>query len=146
MDIEIREILASDIDDICYLINNELGYTDVKVKELSLRIEKMKGDGSYFIFVAVTDGRVVGYIGARTMIGFEMDGTGAAIIALAVAKEYQNKGIGSALVKHTETFLKEKIPDLIVFVVNSGLHRSGAHLFYEHNGYVKKTFGFEKRI
>lgn len=94
------------------------------------------------IFVACDGDDVVGFIGCVTYLAFELDNEGMKIIALAVSKEYRGKGIGSKLIKTAED--RAKINDIGVILVNSGLQREKAHIFYENKGYRKKSYGFIK--
>lgn len=140
----IREVCSADYPAVCSLINNELGYPDVDITNLSSRIELMNQDDNYRAFVALLDERVVGFIGTVQGIAFEMNGFYMRIIALAVSHEHQNKGIGSSLLRHVEDYASTK--GITAFAVNSGLQRLNTHIFYEHNGYIKKSYGFGKDI
>ena len=141
---EIREICESDFSAICSLINNELGYPEVNLDGLITRIELMNQDENYNTFVALLNNKIVGFIGTFQGIAFESNGFYIRIIALAVSKENQNKGIGRSLVKHVENYAKEK--GITAFALNSGLQRLNTHIFYENNGYIKKSYGFSKDI
>jgi len=66
------------------------------------------------------------------------------IIALAASKEHQNQGIGSALLKYAEDFAVSR--GVTAFALSSGLKRLEAHMFYERNGYDKRSYGFGKDI
>ena len=141
---QIREAQHSDYSEICSLINDELGYPNVTVEELTLRIEMMNQDKNYLTFVALIDDKIVGFIGACQGITFEANSRLMRVIALAVSKYYQNKGIGSSLLKHIELLADSK--GISVLTLNSGFKRLDAHAFYEHNGYLKKSYGFSKNI
>ena len=139
---QIREAQKGDYSAICALINNELGDPDVRLDELAARMEIMDRDQNYRTFVALLDGKIVGFIGTVQGIAFEVNGGYLRIMALAVAKEYQRGGIGGALLTHAETFAAAR--GITAFALNSGLRRLDAHLFYERNGYQKKSYGFGK--
>ena len=140
----IREANQDDYRDICSLINNELGYPNVEINDLTSRTEMMNNDKNYRTFVALSDNKVVGFIGTVQGIAFETNGGFIRIIALAVSKKHQNKGIGSYLLKHVEKFAGSI--GISAFALNSGFKRLETHAFYEHNGYVKKSYGFSKDI
>jgi len=144
INIQIREAKKDDYTGICLLINKELGYPDVNIDELSFRMEKMNQDDNYHTFVALLDGKIVGFIGTVQGIAFEINSGFIRIIALAISREYQNKGIGSSLLKHVENFAILK--GITAFALNSGMKRMDAHMFYERNGYEKKSYGFGKDI
>ena len=124
------------------MINNELGYPDVNIEDLSLRISLMNQDKNYRTFVALFDEKVIAFIGTVKGIAFEMNGQYLRIIALAVSKDHQNKGVGRSLLNHVEKYANAG--GITAFAVNSGLQRHNTHIFYEKNGYVKKSYGFGK--
>lgn len=138
-----REFDRDDICGICELINCELGYS-VAVDDLALRIKQMRDDKHYCIFVAENNNEVIAFIGMYIGLAFEYSGKIARIIALAVKKEYQRKGIGAKLLQTAESYLKENYVELIA--VNSGLHRIEAHRFYEKQGFYKKGYRFAKAV
>ena len=82
--------------------------------------------------------------GAVTFLAFEIEGEAAKVIALAVSGEYRRRGIGAGLLHAVETKCREA--GISVILVNSGLPRTGAHAFYEAQGYRKKSYGFTKSI
>lgn len=144
MNVEIREIQNDDCSAVCSLINSELGYPDVSERELSHRLNLMRKQGNHFVFIAAVNSEVVGFIGVVREIAFEFDGDYLRITALAVSKNYQGKGVGSALLERIEELAKENKISLIA--LNSGLNRLESHKFYENSGYSKKSYGFTKRI
>jgi len=144
MNINIREACSDDYISICSLVNNELGYPNVNIDDLTSRIELMNQDENYRTFVALLDDNVVGFIGMVQEIAFEISGSYMRINAFAVSKEHQNKGIGRALLKFAEDYANEK--GITVFTLNIGFQRLNTHIFYERNGYIKKSFGFWKGV
>ena len=53
-------------------------------------------------------------------------------------------GIGKRLLEHMENYAKDK--GISSIVLNSGVQRTAAHAFYQHNGYDKGSWCFSKRI
>ena len=144
MNLQIRKATQDDYSDICALVNHELGYPDVDVRELSARLDMMAQDSNYCTFVALLDDKVAGFIGTAQGITFEANSGQMRIIALAVSGDYHKKGIGSALLKHAEAYAQSK--GVTWLALNSGFRRVEAHMFYENNGYIKKQYGFSKYI
>lgn len=138
-----REYADQDISEVRDILENDLGYS-CEVHKLKIRIGEMLRRGNYKIFVACDGDRVVGFVGCVSYLAFELDGEGMKIIALAVSGEYRRQGIGTALLKTAENWAKES--GIEVILLNSGLQRTEAHMFYEAQGYFKKSFGFIKRI
>ena len=144
MSITIREANESDILDILSLVNNELGYPEVTLDELSSRIKRMNHAGNYHIYVAVISDHVVGFIAIAQEIAIEIQTDFIRIKAMAVSASYQSKGVGSSLLRHIERIASEK--DIELFTLSSSFHRLDAHRFYEHNGYNKTSFTFQKGV
>ncbi len=146
MQVIIREATENDYEVIGQLIINELGYSEIDFAQLYNRLKRMSVDrnSTYTMFVAVSEETVIGFVGICRLIAFEAEGDYFRIIALAVSEKYQNQGVGTALLKHIETFaLWNNISGI---GLNSGLQRDSAHKFYECNGYRKKSFGFSKTL
>lgn len=139
----ISDCKRENISGIYELLKNELG-KNVSVETLENRIDKMLCDSNYKIFVAETDNKTIGFIGVHFGLAFEIDGKVMRIIALAVKEEYQNKGIGTVLVKTAEEYAMGN--DVTVIGVNSGLQRLPAHSFYEKQGFYRKGYSFIKSL
>ena len=138
-----RKYENNDISDIRDILEKDLGY-NCEIEKLNIRIQEMLSRGNYQIFVACDNDKVVGFIGCVNYLAFELENEGMKIIALAVSKEYRRKGIGTELLKTSEQWAKEN--NIEVILLNSGLQRKDAHIFYESQGYFKKSYGFIKRI
>ena len=138
-----REFERDDICGICALINCEIGY-NVAENDLALRIKQMQADKNYCIFVAENNNEVIAFIGVHISLAFEYSGKIARIVALAVKKEYQNKGIGKSLIQKAQNYSAEN--GISIIMLNSGLNRIGAHHFYEKQGFYKKGYSFAKTV
>lgn len=144
MQIFIENAGVSDYSCIGGLIRKELGYTELDLEQLRIRMEQMLSDSNYAAFIARCDGAVVGFIGLCKGITFETEGEYMRIIALAVESGHQNKGIGKMLLSKAVQYAHEN--KLHHISVSSGLQRTAAHAFYETNGFVKKGYSFKKTI
>ena len=140
---EVREFVQKDLQEICGLIRNELGYP-VSISDLADRIAQMQDDGNYRILVACVDESIVGFIGFYLGLAFEIAGRVMCIIALAVSERHQGCGIGTALVQRAENLGKSHQATAIL--VSSGISRSAAHTFYERQGFKKKGYSFIKQV
>jgi GNAT superfamily N-acetyltransferase len=142
MEVLIREIEVNDYSEVISLWINVLGSCKVNFENFSITIDKMNQDGNYKTFVALFENKVVGFITSiqALSVGFEIGYLH--IQGLAVQKELQNKGIGTKLLKYVEDYSKEKGFSSIILC--SGFKRKDAHAFYEHNGYDKDSYCFDK--
>jgi GNAT superfamily N-acetyltransferase len=68
----------------------------------------------------------------------------AQIMALAVASARQRGGVGRMLIEAAEAMLIQR--GARVLVVTSGNHRTGAHVFYEKNGYTLTGRRYKKSL
>ncbi len=139
----IRDYSKSDIADVCDLMKNSLDY-DVAPDALSSRIGQMQSHGEYKILIAEDNGSVLGFIGLHLGHAFEISGKVMRVIALAVRRDCQGKGIGTMLVAESEKYAKEN--GVTVIGVNSGLKRELAHKFYEKQGFSRKGYSFTKQV
>jgi len=144
MQLTLREAVPDDYRAIHSLIANELGYNQTDFSKLCARLDLMNADNNLLTIVAVVEEKVVGFVGLCKGIAYNIDGEYMQVSALAVEKALQNKGIGSRLMKWAESYASNNGIENIV--LTSRLHRTGAHAFYERNGYVIKSYGFKKDL
>jgi GNAT superfamily N-acetyltransferase len=98
------------------------------------------GDVSTALFVAETDGTVVGYVSGYRHVTFYANGYVAWIDEIFVAADLREKGIGKSLMK---TFERWAMDGDCVLV---GLATAGAAGFYERLGYASKAAYFKKYV
>lgn len=140
---EIREIHHQDYSKIHSLIINEMGHDEVTFDELSERLNLIRSDKSYFLNVAINEKEIIGFISAIKSIGC-IDGTSIEVCCLVVSQSYQKQGVGGALLGCIENIgLSEGITQ---FSLASGLHRKGAHAFFENRNYEKGGYAFYKGL
>ena len=144
MEISIRTLEISDYEAVQDLISKELGCNNLNKDDTLKRLDAIRNRKDYQTFVAVYNNIVIGFIGLYRGIAFNIDREYLQIIALAVNKEYQNKGVGTQLLNKAEKYAQNE--KIFSIGLNSGLHREKAHIFYEHRGYVKKSYSFQKSL
>lgn len=144
MELLIRECKPKDFYFIGQLIKNELGYKELDMNQFQKRILILNNDADYITFVAVSNNELVGFAGVQKGIAYEFDGVYFRVIALAIKRDYQRKGVGTQLLQYIEMFAEEQHSAAIS--LNSGLSRIAAHSFYEKNGYEKKGYSFTKKL
>jgi len=140
----IRTIEENDYKGIADIVRNDLGYENSSDENVMIRLNSIREHKEYIAFVAINEEIVVGFIGLIRENAYEFDGEYLRVAALAVKKEYQDKGIGSKLLEKAEEYAKEI--KAVIIVLNSGLQRESTHKFYERRGYVKKGYSFKKII
>jgi GNAT superfamily N-acetyltransferase len=144
MEIKIREIVANDYTEVVFLWNDVLEIRNVNDENFRVTTEKMNEDGNYKTFVALFENDVVGFVTIVQALSIGVSIGYLHIQALAVKKEFQHCGVGTKLLRHTENYAKEL--GISSIILCSGFKRTGAHAFYENNGYHKDSYCFDKII
>ncbi|MEC0124575.1 GNAT family N-acetyltransferase [Paenibacillus pabuli] len=144
MEIKIREIVANDYTEVVFLWNDVLEIRNVNDENFRVTIEKMNEDGNYKTFVALFENDVVGFVTIVQALSVGVTIGYLHIQALAVKKEFQHRGVGTKLLRYTEKYAKEL--GISSIILCSGFKRIDAHAFYEHNGYEKDSYCFDKII
>ena len=133
MEVKIRKVEIGDADEIRDISAEGLGYSC----DLAHVQKKIAGlnEARETVFVAVTDGDVIGYIHIERydVLYFE---TMANVLGLSVFKAYHKMGVGKALLFAAEDWARQN--NIKMMRLNSGMNRTDAHGFYEHFGYVSE--------
>jgi|SRR4051794_3691289 N-acetylglutamate synthase-like GNAT family acetyltransferase len=128
----IRHATGADIEAIINLVK-QLGY-DLSREHASANLhmyEKVQG----FIFVAVKNEKVTGFISGAFIPLFHSHEMMFRITALCVDEKERGHGIGKTLVERIEEVCRKK--ECNYLEVTSGKHRKeNAHIFYESIGYT----------
>jgi GNAT superfamily N-acetyltransferase len=139
---DIRSAAIEDAGAVARLIT-ELGYPTA-VDAMTDRLASILTDTNHATFVADTGAAVVGMAGASLARYYEKDGVYARLLVLVVSSASQGLGIGSQLVEAVELWAGSKRAREVL--VNTALHRAGAHAFYERRGYSRTGFRFVKQL
>ena len=99
MEVKIDEINVSDYVCISEL-SGELGYV-VDPEMIRDHLKLIKKDNRHYIFKAIYDHKVVGYIHGYVSIGL-MSTPYLEIVGLIVTDTFRNRGIGKMLIDHLE--------------------------------------------
>lgn len=105
MKIIIRECVMCDYVDIALLNENEMGY-DYPVEDTKKRLDQLFNDCNHKIYVAVFNGKVVGYVHANNydlLYGPHLKN----IMGLAVSGGFRKNGIGKMLLTEVEKWAKK---------------------------------------
>jgi ribosomal protein S18 acetylase RimI-like enzyme len=127
--ITVRKANISDSNSLVAL-SKQLGY-ETNEDFLIKRFETLK-NRQQEVIVAEINNLVVGYISYEPYYTLYMD-PGLNITALVVDNQYQNKGIGKALILEAEKYAKKN--NLAFLRANSSFGRIEAHKFYRKVGF-----------
>ena len=111
----------------------QLGYDDITIEAARRRIVQLLGKVEHAVFVAVNEGRVVGFIHICVIETLEHEPRGE-IRALSVDEKHRSVGIGAQLVDRAEQWARER--RLLKVRVRSNVKRDRARTFYERLGYI----------
>jgi GNAT superfamily N-acetyltransferase len=135
---KLRSAQVQDADELTRLFE-QLGYvcTPSELKErIASRVDHIHNE----IFVAEVEGAIVGAIAFSTLLPIHEPGKWGLISALVVNESIRGKGIGDALLAHTEHHAKKS--GCTQIELSSSESRKKAHAFYEKNGFVEKRKRF----
>lgn len=129
--VEIREAVPNDAEAIAELNNLQMGYK-ISEKDTYERLVKILASEGNKIFVAVIEGKVVGYVHANDydLLYFPHMKN---IMGIAVNENFKRQGIGHLLLDAVETWARNT--NAIGIRLVSGMTRTGAHEFYRHCGF-----------
>lgn len=144
MNLLIRPYKVTDAVQITELIKNELGYANVNYEMITKKLRLIQAHPDYTTLVALIENEVVGFVGFYKGMDYEFDDEYIRVIALAVNKENQNKGIGTKLLEEVENYAKRRRINMIV--LSSAIKQSETHGFYERRSYIQKDYTFKKVI
>ena len=128
--LRIRRATSGDAERLAEL-TTELGYPTTP-KEVKSRISLLKKGGDCAVFVAESDGRVIGWIHVGTCYLLEMEPCGE-VHGLIVADGKRSLGAGARLLSAAEAWARKHGCESMA--VRSNVIRERAHAFYEREGF-----------
>lgn len=139
----VRVARESDATDLASL-TAQLGY-HVEPLELKVRLSRILERPDQRFIVAEDQRRVVGWLHALVVEYVETNPF-VVIGGLVVDKSSRRRGIGRTLMEYAERWAKEQRCSLVRLWSSAG--RTGAHQFYERQGYknIKTQYSFVKPL
>lgn len=137
----IRLASAGDAERVAILAG-QLGYP-VSAEEAQQRLDVLQGDDNHAVYVAESDGHVVGWVHVYAACLVIIDRQ-AEIGGLIVDEDYRHCGVGRLLMHKAEEWAREKACRAVY--LRSNVVRTDAHAFYEQIGYTlfKTSRAFRK--
>ena len=141
--VQIREISEKDAESVATL-STQLGY-ESNIKQTSARIKRINNSNENCAFVALVDGKVVGWIHGFYTLRIESDPF-VEIGGLIVDENYRNLKIGKQLIEHVNLWAKNHQAKKLKVRCNT--KRTESHKFYERVGFKenKRQVAFEMNV
>lgn len=116
---------------------HQLGYRQDGAAATAARIRVWNDDPAGAVYVADTDGDVVGLVAVHICPFFERRGSWARMVALVVAGRARGVGVGAMLAASAESFAASH--GCVRMEVTSADYRDDAHGFYRARGYIDQA-------
>lgn len=129
----IRAAAAGDAPRLGVLLD-QLGYPAAPA-EVIARLSRVERCGYAVALVTDIDGAVIGLATGHVLPSIHATSLAAWLTTLVVDQQVTGKGVGKALTGAIEAWARSH--GAVRLSVTSGLHRDGAHAFYEHVGYAR---------
>jgi GNAT superfamily N-acetyltransferase len=143
MNVLVREARPDDAPALSRL-SHQLGYA-INTEKTSHHLRLILGEKNGMVFVATEDGTLIGWIQVGIKSTLE-SGLIHEIYGMVVDENFRNKGIGKILLQTGIRWLQRQ--GAMRIRVRSNAKRTGAHLFYEKQGFGlhKEQKVFELKI
>ena len=142
MAIDIKQARIRELPDILNLYATALDKGSVLTEEQAeILFKKMQTYPNYKVYVAESEGEIVGTFALLIMDNLAHQGTPSGVVEdVVVSTNYQGQGIGKLLMK----FAMEKCKEAGCYklVLSSNIKRKEAHAFYESLDFEKHGFSF----
>ncbi|HEX2080701.1 MAG TPA: GNAT family N-acetyltransferase [Longimicrobium sp.] len=119
----------------------ELGY-ETTPEQVRMRLARVAGDEDYAAHVAEAEGEVLGFLGLNRGWAYEHDRPYVRLAALVVAERERRRGVGARLVEFADGWARER--GAFVLMLNTSMHREGAHRFYEALGFSRTGYRYAR--
>jgi GNAT superfamily N-acetyltransferase len=142
----IREAGERDLPDILTLYKQpDMDGDCLDVEQAALIFQKIKSYPDYHIYVAESDGKIVGTYSLTVLDNLVHSGAKTGIIEAVVVKtDCQGNGIGKAMMTHAIDLCREK--KCYKAVLSSSSKRTKAHQFYEGLGFKRHGVSFSMTL
>lgn len=131
----IREATLQDVP-LLRSLTEQLGYT-IPISQMEENVRIYLQDPEKFLFVAVFEEDVVGYIALDIAQTFHRKGKHMRVVSLVVDSAKRGQGIGTFLLQEAERVAKQERCWAIELTSSARREKEGTHDFYVGQGYEK---------
>ena len=140
----IRNAMEEDYESVFHLLVQLFPGLSLVREEQRYAFQNTLNAANEYGLCAVNGDEIVGYCVYTTMNSYLYCGFVFYITVLVVDKKYRRQGIGRALIESVKQIAVEK--GIKAIELDSGFHRTEAHLFYENLGFEKECYFFSRGI
>ncbi|QDT94820.1 GNAT family N-acetyltransferase [Gimesia aquarii] len=140
----IRQCVEADADIVVKLLPQLWPDLAIDRNKAKATFCKSARSGSHRHFCATVDERIVGYCSMSTKHSLWCQGSIAHVDEIIVDTQFRGQGIGTQLLKQVENSARDMGCERIE--LDSALHRTDAHQFYEGLGFENRAHLFSKRL
>lgn len=141
--IVLRQATLDDLSAVAELLN-QLGYPQESTEMCKQKIKNFSNNQLNINWVACIDNKVIGLLALNIITPFYKENLFARIDTIVVDASYQKLGIGKKLIHKAEAYAAELGCSRIF--LTTGNHRTWAHDFYKHLGYVSNATYYVKDL
>lgn len=116
-------------------------YEDEPTKKV---YDKVINDPESFAFFLLDDDEYVGFCHGDYFQTFWMCGLTCYVSSIITRSDRRNQGFGREMMDHATKLAKDR--GCKALILDSGMPRKEAHQFYEHYGFERSCYGFEKAL
>ena len=138
----IRPVIQQDAAIVAAMWRDLLNVPSTTEQIADRTIRRMDEDDRYGTYVAVEDGRVVGFITFVEVISFDDPDGYVKLNGIAVLPEYQRRGIARRLMERVEEEARKRGASSVGCATSFG--REGSQELLKKLGYEKSAFWFHK--
>ena len=141
--IRIRKAQKKDLNQVIKIWVTEFRKTPWNERWTKEKVKKTIKNHEGKVYVAVIDNNVVGF--ALVTESYYLDGPVVILENLVVSNNYQEQGVGSALLKHVERIYKKK---RFAKVFLDTIKKTKSYKFYKKRGYKNSKYdvNLDKRL
>ena len=140
----IREVQPEDYAVIAGFWRDYLDVPAATDESVSQTLEKMSEDRRYGTFVAVEDGKVVGFVTFVEVLSIDDPDGYIKMNGIAVMPEYRRRGIAQQLNERVEQEARERGASSVGAATS--FKRTGSQALLTKLGYEKSAFWFHKKL
>ena len=140
----IREIQPEDYAAVARFWRDYLDVPSATDESVSRTFEKMSKDSRYGTYVAVEDGKVVGFVTFVEVLSIDDPDGYIKMNGIAVMPEYRRRGIAQQLTERVEQEARRRGADSIGAATS--FRRAGSQALLPRMGYEKSAFWFHKKL